>query len=57
MTAPYHPEYGPVNSERIAAIRIARVSGVRRAAELTGWGRSTIYRWLHDLDPVVDKNP
>jgi hypothetical protein len=44
----YHPAYGVTDEIRSRAVAIAREHDVSMAVALTGFGRSTIYRWRAD---------
>jgi hypothetical protein len=57
----YHPDYGFPDEERREAVQIAEDLGTRKATELTGFGRSSICRWLqaaraNDTNPMPRGN-
>lgn len=45
----YHNAYGLPDSMRVAALDLASVRGVKFAAKRFNIGRSTLYRWRHDM--------
>jgi len=47
---PYHPDYGMPDHWREEAVNLARQHGVAKAVALTGYHRTTIYRWLRDIN-------
>lgn len=46
---PYHPEYGIPDEDRMRAVTLAKAAGFPAAAESTGFGQSSIYRWAADM--------
>ena len=52
----YHSAYGLPDSMRVAALDLADVRGVKFAAKRFNIGRSTLYRWRHDMAHRDDNN-